>query len=142
MSHAYVFWALLGMAAYSLTTLLVKLAVRTGAGSSFMVLLIATAIVFVFVTLIVWWRGGGEGLLGMDRAPLLWSLAAGVALFVAVSSLFQALSLGPASVVVPIYGMFVIGGAALGILVLQEPLTWNKVAGLAAAVIGIVLISV
>jgi bacterial/archaeal transporter family protein len=56
-----------------------------------------------------------------------------------VNALFHALSLGPANVVVPIYGMFVVGGSLLGVLVLGEPMAWHK--GLAAAVIGIVLIA-
>jgi bacterial/archaeal transporter family protein len=58
-----------------------------------------------------------------------------------VLSLFHALSLGPANVVVPIYGMFIVGGSLLGILVLGEPMAWHKIAGLAAAVIGIVLVA-
>jgi bacterial/archaeal transporter family protein len=66
---------------------------------------------------------------------------AGFSLTVAVSSLFQALSLGPANVVVPIYGMFIVGGALLGVVVLSEPVTWQKLAGLVAAVTGVVLIS-
>ena len=56
-------------------------------------------------------------------------------------SLFHALSLGPANVVVPIYGMFIVGGSLLGVLFLGEPMAWHKIAGLAAAVIGIVLIA-
>jgi transporter family protein len=55
---------------------------------------------------------------------------------------FQALSLGLANVVVPIYGMFIVGGSLLGVLFLGEPMTWNKVLGLAAAIIGVVLISI
>jgi transporter family protein len=141
MTQPYVLWALLGMVAYSITTLLVKLAVRAGAGSSFMVLMISVSIVFASVVLIVALRGELKSLLGMDRTALLWSFAAGIALTIAVTALFQALSLGPASVAVPIYGMFIVGGAALGVAVLHEPLTWNKVAGLIAAVIGVVLIS-
>ncbi len=141
MTEPYVLWALLGMVAYSVTTLLVKLAVRAGAFSSFMVLLIAASIVFAAVVLIVALRGELRPLLSLNRMALLWSLAAGGALTIAVSSLFQALSLGPASVVVPIYGMFIIGGAALGVLVLHEPVTWSKLLGVSAAVIGVVLIS-
>ena len=47
----------------------------------------------------------------------------GLALTVAVTSLFHALSLGPANVVVPIYGMFIVGGSLLGVLFLGEPMT-------------------
>jgi transporter family protein len=50
-----------------------------------------------------------------------------------VTSLFQALSLGPANVVVPIYGMFIVGGSLLGVLFLGEAMTWHKSVGLAAA---------
>ena len=38
-------------------------------------------------------------------------------------------------------GMFIVGGALLGVLVLGEPMSWTKVIGLIAAVIGVVLIS-
>lgn len=43
--------------------------------------------------------------------------------------------------VVPIYGMFIVGGSLLGVLFLGEPMTWNKIAGLVAAVIGVILIA-
>jgi transporter family protein len=80
-------------------------------------------------------------LLDLERPPLLWAIAGGIALTIAVSSLFHALSLGPSNVVVPIYGMFIVGGSLLGVLFLEEPMSWNKVAGLVFAVIGVVLIS-
>ena len=59
-----------------------------------------------------------------------------------MTSLFHALSLGVANVVVPIYGMFIVGGSLLGVLFLGESMTWNKIVGLAAVVIGVVLISI
>jgi drug/metabolite transporter (DMT)-like permease len=37
--------------------------------------------------------------------------------------------------------MFIIGGAVLGVLFLHEPVTLRKALGLAAAVIGIYLVS-
>ena len=77
----------------------------------------------------------------LERPPLLWAIAGGLALTVAVSSLFHALSLGPANVVVPIYGMFIVGGSLLAVLFLDEPMSWNKIAGLIAAIVGVVLIS-
>jgi bacterial/archaeal transporter family protein len=39
---------------------------------------------------------------------------------------FQAFSLGPANVVVPIYGMLIIGGALLGVVALDEPIDLAK----------------
>jgi transporter family protein len=58
-----------------------------------------------------------------------------------VTSLFQALSLGPASIVVPIYGMFIIGGATLGMLVLREPITVYKLVGIGLATASIYFIT-
>jgi hypothetical protein len=43
--QAYIFWALLGMVGYSFTTLFVKLAERSAAVSSYMVLAVSTTIV-------------------------------------------------------------------------------------------------
>ena len=137
--QSYIFWALLGMVGYSLTTLFVKLAERSTAVSNSMVLAVSTTIVSIFAIGIVVARGELKSLIfDLERGTLAWAIASGIALTVAVSSLFHALSLGPANVVVPIYGMFIIGGS----LFLGEPMTWNKIVGLAAAVLGVVLISI
>jgi transporter family protein len=140
--QSYVLWALLGMAGYSLMTLFVKLAERSGSASTYMVLAVSTTIVAIFAIAVVAVRGELKPLLlELERPPLLWAIAGGIALTVAVSALFHALSLGPSNVVVPIYGMFIVGGAVLGVLVLGEPMPWHRVVGLIAAVIGVVLIS-
>ena len=142
MVQSYVLWALLGMAGYSFMTLFVKLAERSGAASTHMVLAVTTTIVPIFAIAVVALRGELKPLLlELERPPLLWAIAGGIALTVAVNALFHALSLGPANVVVPIYGMFIVGGSLLGVLFLGEPMTWNKIAGLIAAVIGVILIA-
>jgi bacterial/archaeal transporter family protein len=124
-------------------TLFVKLAKRSGAVSTCMVLAVSTTIVAVFAIAIVAMRGELKTLIfDLERPPLLWAIAGGLALTVAVSSLFHALSLGPANVVVPIYGMFIVGGSPLGVLFLEEPMSWDKIAGLIAAVVGVILISI
>lgn len=93
---------------------------RSGTVSSFMVLAVATTIVAIIA--IAWMRGELKALLfELDRPALLWASPGAVALTIAVSSLFHALSLGPMGVVVPIYGMFILGGAVLGVLILHEP---------------------
>jgi len=142
MMQSYVLWALLGMAGYSFTTLFVKLAERSGSATTYMVLAVSTTIVSIFAIAVVATRGELKPLvLELERPPLLWAIAGGIALTIAVSSLFHALSLGPANVVVPIYGMFIVGGSLLGVLFLGEPMGWHKIAGLVAAIIGVVLIS-
>jgi bacterial/archaeal transporter family protein len=86
------------MAGYSFTTLFVKLATRSGTVSSFMVLAVATTIVAMLA--IAWMRGELKALLfELDRPALLWASPGAVALTIAVSSLFHALSLGPMGVV-------------------------------------------
>lgn len=140
--QSYVFWALLGMVGYSLTTLFVKLAGRSSDVTSYMVLAVSTTMVPIFSLAMVAIRGELKPLIfDLEKGTLGWAIAAGIALTVAVSSLFHALSLGPANVVVPIYGMFIVGGSLLGVMFLGEPMTWNKIVGLAAAVLGVVLIS-
>lgn len=141
LSLGYVGWALIGMAGYSLTTLFMKLAMRSGAASSFTVLIVAVSIVFASTILIVTARGEWTAVSSqLGERAMLWSCATGIVLTIAVMSLFRALSLGPASVVVPIYGMFIVGGAVLGLVFLHEPLTWRKAAGIAAAVLSVYLI--
>jgi transporter family protein len=108
-----------------------------------MVLAVSSIIVAIFAIAIVGFRGELKPLIyDLEKGTLAWAIAGGIALTVAVTSLFHALSLGPANVVVPIYGMFILGGSLLGVLFLGEPMTWNKIVGLAAAVIGVVLISI
>ena len=134
-------WALIGMAGYSTTTLLVKLATRTGEIGAYAVLAIATTIVAISAWVMALASGQfSERLVGFQTGTL-YALATGIALTIAVSSLFRALSLGPASVVVPIYGMFILGGAVLGIAFLQEALTIQKVIGLLLAIAGVVLVA-
>lgn len=139
----YITWALIGMAGYSLTTLLVKFATRSGQFSSFLVLAIACVITLASTVTITLMRGDLRHVSAKDFAsPSAWfAYATGIALTVAVSSLFRALSLGPASIVVPIYGMFIVGGAVLGMMFLHEPLTARKLAGIGLAVISIFLLA-
>jgi transporter family protein len=136
-------WALTGMVGYSLTTLFVKLATRDGTLPGFRVLAIAVLIVCssIWAATLLSGGAGSEAWRGLRGANLGWALATGVALAIAVFSLFRALALGPASVVVPIYGMFILGGAVLGIVVLGEALTFAKALGMVLAVAGVILIA-
>lgn len=139
----YIAWALLGMAGYSATTVFVKLATRNQVLPAFNVLAISVLIVATSVWMITLSAGmwNRQVLTSFRSTDGLWTLAAGAALTIAVSSLFRALSLGPASVVVPIYGMFIVGGSILGVLVLGEAVTLTKAIGLALAVSGVLLIA-
>jgi bacterial/archaeal transporter family protein len=139
----YVTWALVGMVGYSFTTLLVKLATRGGQFSSFLVLSVACVIALISTVSITLVRGDFQHVHARDflTSSAWYTYATGIALTLAVTSLFRALSLGPASVVVPIYGMFIVGGAILGIVFLHEPLTARKILGIGLAAVSIVLLA-
>ncbi|MEP7457588.1 EamA family transporter [Phyllobacterium sp. SB3] len=143
MEMNYISWALLGMASYSATTLFVKLATRNHVLPAFNVLAVSVLIVAVSVWIITLSAGmwGRQVVTSFRSTDGLWTLAAGAALTIAVSSLFRALSLGPASVVVPIYGMFIVGGSVLGVFVLGEAVTPIKALGLVLAVTGVLLLA-
>lgn len=139
----HITWALIGMVGYSLTTLLVKFATRSGQFSSFLVLAIACVITLLSAFCIIIVRGDLQQVSGKDflSSSAWFAYATGIALTVAVMSLFRALSLGPASIVVPVYGMFIVGGAILGILFLHEPVTMRKVFGISFAALSIFLMA-
>ncbi len=139
----YIAWASLGMVGYSTVTLMVKLATRTGDLNAFAVLAIATSMVAVAAVANAWLGGSFAGLTVSDlgKPGALYAYAAGVALTIAVGSLFKGLSLGPATVVVPVYGMFIVGGAVLGAVVLGEPVNVKRAIGMVLAVIGVLLVA-
>ena len=67
--QSYIYWALIGMVGYSLTTLFTKLAERSGEVSSYMVLAVSSIIVAVFVIAVVGFRG--------ELKPLIYDLEEG-----------------------------------------------------------------
>jgi uncharacterized membrane protein len=72
---------------------------------------------------------------------LLFSIVAGVAAAIGVVSTFVGVSVGPTAVVATVGGMYFVTAAAIGVLVLGEPISPTKVAGIGLAVVAIVLIN-
>jgi bacterial/archaeal transporter family protein len=143
MSKSYLLWAVIGMIGYSMTALLVKLATQSGRFSGYFVLMISSAMVVATSTTITILRGDIRAFSrnNLASADGMFALGSGVALVIAVVFYFLALSEGPASVVVPIYGMFIVGGAVLGLIFLHEPFTLRKVLGIVLAAISVYLIA-
>ena len=143
MSKSYLLWAGIGMIGYSVTALLVKLATQSGRFSSYFVLMVSSAMVVATSTTITILRGDIRAFSrdNFGSTDGLFALGTGVALVVAVVFYFLALSEGPASVVVPIYGMFIVGGAILGLIFLHEPVTLRKALGILLAAISVYLIA-
>jgi bacterial/archaeal transporter family protein len=143
MSKSYLLWAGIGMIGYSVAALLVKLATQSGRFSSYFVLMVSSAMVVATSTTITILRGDMKAFSrnNFGSTDGLFALGTGVALVVAVVFYFLALSEGPASVVVPIYGMFIVGGAVLGLIFLHEPFTLRKALGIVLAAISVYLIA-
>lgn len=68
-------------------------------------------------------------------------IAAGGFLTVSILAFFRALSLGPVNVVVPIFGLFLVTSSVVGVIALDEPVTLQRVGGIALAVLAIVILS-
>jgi len=143
MSKSYLLWAVIGMIGYSVTAMFVKLATQSGRFSSYFVLMISSGMVVATSTAITVFRGDIKTFSrdNLASADGLFVLGAGVALVIAVVFYFLALSQGPTTIVVPIYGMFIVGGAVLGLLFLHEPFTLRKAFGIFLAAISVYLIA-
>jgi len=140
MALGYVLWALIAMVSYSFVFLFAKLAMGDGSISPFTVMTIAVVLVAVIAAFVT--AATGRWAIESYTSQQAWfSYAAGIALTLAVIGYFKALSTGPASIVVPIYGMFIVGGSVLGILFLEEPLTAKKLLGIGFASLSVVLIA-
>lgn len=78
--------------------------------------------------------------LSHPKAPYMY--LAGAGLTVGIIAYYRALATGPVSVVVPVFGMFLVLSSVLGVLFLSESLTLRKAAGIGFAVVAVVLTSV
>jgi len=76
-----------------------------------------------------------------QKIYVLYAILIAIPMAIAVLSLYIAIAKGPVSVVMPIYGLNAMVTVVLGIIVLHEPVTAPKVAGLVLAVAAIVLLS-
>jgi transporter family protein len=136
---AYVPWALFASVTYGLVAILLKLTFR---GIHPAVALVVTNVGIVGVG-IAWALLQGSAVfknVGFNQ----YALTLGIAAVVLASSIFayyRALSLGPASAVVPIFALNLAVAALLGFFVLDEPIRAHRVAGIVLAGIAVVLLS-
>jgi len=135
----YLLWALLALAAYTLVPLFTKVA--TGGIPSNTVALWSNG-VFVVITLAVVVVADNPVLSALDDPKAPYMFASGVCLAVGILAYYRALALGPVNVVVPIFGMFIVTSALVGAVLLDEPLTLRKGAGVVLAVVAVVLVTV
>lgn len=139
MVRHYLHFSLLAFLAYSLVAPLLKLAMveipsTPAVFLSNVVLLISVSTVMIYQ--------------GLSPVPYLRHpytphiLAMGVLLTIGLLTYYRALALGPISIVVPIYGLFIVVSSVIGIAAFNEVVTPRKLAGIILSVLAIALISV
>jgi transporter family protein len=139
---SYLPWAILALVAYSLVPPLMNVA-TTGSVKmpSNVAALYANGILVVGTVLVVVYNGE-EALAYATHPTQKYVLLAGVFLFVGILAYYRALSLGPVSVVSPIFGMFLVLSSIIGIVLLNESLTARKALGIGLGIVAVYLVSV
>ncbi|MFD1599694.1 EamA family transporter [Halobellus rarus] len=139
---SYLPWAILALVAYSLVAPFMRVA-TTGTAQipSNVATMMTNTILVVLTAGIVLYNG--EDALGYVTHPKVgYVVLAGVCLTVGILAYYRALSLGPVSVVSPIFGMFLVLSSILGIAFLNESLTARKLLGIGLGVVAVYLVSV
>jgi bacterial/archaeal transporter family protein len=135
----YLTLSLVAVTCYGVVAPLVKLATRQGVPAEAAV--VVTNIILVLMSVAwAWYRGVSVSDHLTSRGTLPLALA-GVFLGLAIISYYAALSLGPLSVVVPIYGLFIVTSSLAGFVFFGETLTLARILGLVCALAAIYLVS-
>ncbi|WP_311173633.1 EamA family transporter [Halobellus ordinarius] len=139
---SYLPWALLALATYSVVPPLMSVATTgsTAIPSNVATLMTNFVLVVLSALVVVVNREDPLGYIGHPKA--IYVLIAGVCVTVGILAYYRALSLGPVSVVSPIFGMFLVLSSAIGFAFLNESLTARKLLGIGLGVVAIYLVSV
>ena len=132
----YLVWAVLALVSYSAFTPLVSIA--TNDIPSDVVALVANSVLALSAAAVIVYRGDPV-VPYLTGGNAVYMYAAGAFLAVGILAYYRALAGGPVSVVVPIFGMFIVGSSVLGILFLDDALTARKALGIGLAVLGVYL---
>ncbi|WP_254537791.1 EamA family transporter [Halomarina litorea] len=136
LTSSYLLWAAVALAAYTFVPVFTKAA--TDGIPSNTVAFWANAILAVLALGVVLVSDDPiVGALDHPKAPYM--LAGGLCLAVGIISYYRALSLGPVSIVVPVFGLFLVTSPLVGAVLLDEPLTLRKAAGVVIALVGVYL---
>ena len=135
----YVTAALIAMGVYGVAAIFLRLALRTYPPESTIVLVN----VFLVALGMVWALTRGVNVVANVgwNMPTLYVGMAGLLVSVAIIAFYIALSRGPVSVVVPIFAMNFAVAATLGFLLLREPVTAARMAGVALGAVSLYLLT-
>ncbi len=133
-SEDWRFFAVISIVSWGFWGLLSKAAISKVEWSA---LLFISGISYVIVAL-VFEPGLIKNLGGVNLTiPVL----AGITAATGITFFYRALEKGPATSVIPITSMYILVTTILAVILLNEPLTLKKAAGLVSAVIAIILLS-
>jgi transporter family protein len=135
----YLVWAILALLAYSMVAPIMKIAV--GDIPSPVVAFVANSVLAVTALGVA--LGSGHDVSSYFTHPKAgYMFAGGAFLAVGILSYYHALSLGSVSVVVPVFGLFIVTSSLVSVVALDESLTTRKALGIALAVVAIWLVAV
>ena len=139
MSTSYLAWALLALVSYTIVSPLVSY-VSTDVPVDVVTFVTNGMLAVGALGLLLYSSEPIAPYLTHPKAPYMY--LAGVLLTVGIIAYYRALSLGPVSVVVPIFAMFLVGSSALGVVFLSESLSARKALGIGFAALAVYLTSV
>ena len=128
---SYIGWVFIAMLTYGIMAVLLKISLRNIPPE---VAVLVTNVILV-ISALAWALFRGIKILDhlTFNQPTLFLLLAGIVLSCSVISFYMALSRGPVTAVLPIFGMNVAGASVLGFLVLGEPVNASRISGLILA---------
>lgn len=132
----YLWYALLALVAYTLVAPLTKLATQE-LPSDTVALVTNGMLVLAALAVVVATDKPLVSALTHEHAPYMY--AAGGCLAVGILAYYRALAAGPVSVVVPIFGLFLVASSVVGVVFLDEALTLRKGVGILLAVVAVFL---
>jgi len=141
MDATYLPYALLAMGAYTFVSPLMRVA-TTGPNAipSDVAVIVSNTLLIAMALGVVWYTN--QGFSAHLRSPnLVYVLGAGVCLGVGILALYRSVSLGPVSVVTPIFAMFLVFSSLLGVVFLGESFSARKALGIVCAVAAVYLVS-
>lgn len=137
----YLVWSVVALGAYSLVAPLMRLATAGEGAIPSTVAAFVSNTVLVVATLGVIAATNQDVVDHLGDPRMRYVLAAGLCLSVGIIAYYRALSVGRVSVVAPVFAMFFVVSSAVGVVVLDEPVTARKLLGVGFAVVAVILVA-
>jgi len=135
----YLRWAVLALASYTMVAPLVRYSTRD-VPSDVVALVTNVFLVVAAAGVVAVSDSEVAPYLAHQKAPYMY--AAGIFLTVGILSYYRALALGEVSVVVPVFGLFIVTSSIVGVAALDESMTARKLLGIGLAIVAIYLTTV